>query len=142
MNRLLFLTTLFSILLLTSCKRSFQPIDYGKEACAHCRMMIMDKKFACEIVDKKGKTYKFDDLICMRKFTSEQSLQENELLLFVAAFNEPDKFIDAKKAILLKADVFKSPMNGGLIAVETAESAAHIQHSVNDAQTMAWHNLK
>jgi len=142
MNRLLFLAALFTTLLLSSCKRSFQPIDYGKESCAHCRMAIMDKKFACEIVDKNGKAYKFDDLICMRKYTSEQSMQENGLLLFVAAFNEPDKFLDAKTAILLKADVFRSPMSGGLIAVETAEAAAHIQHTVKHAEKMAWHDLK
>ncbi|SHN42441.1 hypothetical protein [Chitinophaga sp. CF418] len=142
MNNLLFLAAIFIALLLTSCKRSFQPIDYGKEACAHCRMVIIDKKFACEIVDKNGKAYKFDDLICMKKFTGEQSMQENELLLFVAAFNEPDKYIDAKKAILLKADVFKSPMSGGLIAVETAEAATHIQHSVTHAQKTTWQDLK
>ncbi|WP_176842155.1 nitrous oxide reductase accessory protein NosL [Chitinophaga filiformis] len=142
MNRLLFLAAVLSVLLLTSCKRSFQPIDYGKESCAHCRMAIMDKKFACEIVDKNGKAYKFDDLICMRKYASEHSLQENDLLLFVAAFNEPDKFIDAKTAILLKADAFRSPMSGGLIAVETAAAATHIQHTVEHAEKTTWFNLK
>lgn len=142
MNKLFFLATVFSMLFFTSCKRSFQPIDYGKESCAHCKMVIMDKKFACEIVDKKGKAYKFDDLICMRKFSSEQSLQENELLIFVAAFNDPGKFIDAKKAILLKADAFRTPMSGGLVAVETAEAAADIQQSVEHAEKTAWHDLK
>jgi len=40
--------------LLSACSRAPEPIVYGKDACTHCKMTIMDKRFAAEIITSKG----------------------------------------------------------------------------------------
>lgn len=141
MKRNLILAVVFTVTVFTSCKRNFQAIDYGKEACAHCKMTIMDKKFAAEIVDKKGKAYKFDDLICMKDFALEKNLNEQDLLLFVADYKNPDNILDLKKAFLLWGSAFKSPMNGGLAAFASQQEAADLQQQAS-SQATRWNSLK
>ena len=55
-------------LLVFSCNSSPQPIDYGNDGCHFCKMTIVDKVHAAEIVTKKGKVYKFDATECMVNF--------------------------------------------------------------------------
>jgi copper chaperone NosL len=47
---------------LNGCSQSPQPIKYGAEECANCKMTIMNPRFAGEIITVKGKIYKFDDV--------------------------------------------------------------------------------
>lgn len=141
MKNLSLLSTVFFLMVLTSCKRSFQPIDYGKEACTHCKMTIMDKKFAAEIVDEKGKAFKFDDLVCLKDFIADKKLDETKLLLFVADYNNPSEFIDVKKALLLEGEQFKSPMSGNLAAFATEQTQTKWQQQTG-AKNILWNSLK
>jgi len=54
--------------LLTACSHEPDPIRYGKDACAHCKMTIMDKRFSAELITAKGKVFKFDAAECMAGF--------------------------------------------------------------------------
>ena len=142
MKNLLLLTAVFSTVLFVSCKREFQPIDYGKDACSHCKMTIMDKKFAAEVVDKKGKVFKFDDLICMKDFVQDKSWNENDLLLFVADYKNPDdNFLDVNNSFLLQGEAFKSPMNGNVAAFASQQDASELQ-TQTAAQVIEWNGLK
>jgi copper chaperone NosL len=141
MKNISLLTAVFFSILFVSCKRSFQPIEYGKEACSHCKMTIMDKKFACEIVDKKGKVFKFDDMLCMKDFANDKKMNDEELLLFVADYKNPDsKFLDVKNAYLLQSEVFKTPMNGHVAAFSSSEEVSGSDQT--NAQPIGWSNLK
>jgi copper chaperone NosL len=142
MKNLILLTAVFCLVLFASCKRGFQPIDYGKDACAHCKMTIMDKKFAAEIVDKKGKVFKFDDLLCMKDYVQDHNLNSDELLLLVANFKNPEgDFLDVKNSFLLQSEAFKSPMNGHVAAFASQNEATDVQHETN-AQSVDWSSLK
>ncbi|MCC6725443.1 MAG: hypothetical protein IT258_13125, partial [Saprospiraceae bacterium] len=46
--------------LLTACTPTAEPISFGEDMCAHCKMTIVDEQFAAEAVSQKGKVYKFD----------------------------------------------------------------------------------
>jgi copper chaperone NosL len=105
-------------------------------------MTIVDTRFAAEIVTPKGKAYKFDDVVCLKQFATESEKNEEGTKYFVADYtNDKDKFLEATKAIYLKSEFFKSPMNGNSAAFSTQEIAKHLADSLN-LQPISWNNLK
>lgn len=121
--------TVTIICLLSACSRAPEPIQYGKDACTHCRMTIMDKRFAAEIVTAKGKVFKFDAAECMADFLKEKpEIAANEESIFlVSDFNHPGRFVDARKSFFLKDNSLSSPMGGNLAAFTSENSAKSIQ---------------
>ena len=133
---------LFTILLFTtSCKKSFVPIDYGKDNCAHCRMTIVDDRYAAEFVNEKGKAFKFDDIQCMLQFMNENTITENNLYFVEDYFKTTTGMIDAQNAIFLHHDFFNSPMNGDIAAFASETELKSLKDSLN-ASIMKWENLQ
>lgn len=132
---------LFACLSLTSCSRGYEPISYGEEACAHCRMTIVDDRFAAELVDEKGKTYKFDDLQCMKQYINENKKEGKNMLFVEDYLKKTDRPIDATKAVILQHDFFASPMNGNYAAFESDKDAQHLKDSLG-ITALSWNNLK
>lgn len=131
-----------SLIGLVGCKREFEPINYGHEACAHCRMTIMDKRFAAEILTGKGKAIKFDDFGCLLKYVKDNHFNDPESMIFVADYNNINgKFLDAHQAIYLHSEQLKSPMGGNYAASSTMASANGLNASLNGA-LLHWNNLK
>lgn len=115
---------LLSAVCLTSCKQQFEPINYGHDACTHCKMTIMDKRFAAEILTGKGKAIKFDDLGCLLKYVKDENFKDADAKMFVADYDHPDaQFLDVRHAIFLHDETFKSPMNGNLAATASEKGA-------------------
>ena len=104
---------------LLSCSVSPEPLVLGKDACYTCKMTLMDKKFGAEIVTKKGKIYKFDDLNCMIKFISSgYEPPENIAFQLAVDFSNPEKLIDTRQAFYSQSDQVKSPMSSHVAAFE------------------------
>ena len=59
------LSLLSLALLVASCAPKAEPIDYGKEECAFCKMTIVSPQFASEVVTQKSKAFKYDAVECM-----------------------------------------------------------------------------
>ena len=115
---------MFSTACLAGCKRQFQPIKFGHDACTHCKMTIMDKRFAAEILTGTGKAIKFDDLGCLLRYVKDEKFNDPEATIFVADYDHPDtQFLDARQAIFLHDERFKSPMNGNLAAAVSEKEA-------------------
>ena len=89
-------------LLMASCAPKAEPIDYGKEECAFCKMTIVSPQFAAEVVTQKSKAFKYD------------YLKEGNL-------------IDATKATYLISPEIQSPMGAHLAAFASREDAQKIQ---------------
>ena len=107
---------------LLSCSVNPEPLVLGKDACYTCKMTLMDKKFGAEIVTKKGKVYKFDDLNCMIKFTSSgYEPAENIAFQLAVDFSNPEKLIDTQQAFYSQSDQVKSPMASHVAAFEKKE---------------------
>ncbi|HJP63703.1 MAG TPA: nitrous oxide reductase accessory protein NosL [Mucilaginibacter sp.] len=125
--------------LLVACSRAPEPISYGKDACAHCKMTIMDKRFASEISTAKGKVFKFDAAECMADFLNEnQAIVANEKSVFlVCDFNRPGQFADAKKSWFLTDKSLSSPMGANLAAF-SSERSAKAQAKDNSAKIQTW----
>lgn len=123
--------------LTTGCSRAYEPIDYGKDACAHCKMTIMDARFAAELITPKGKVYKFDDISCMRALTTE--LPGSMLFVndYTAAQVTP---LNAATAVYLQHESFSSPMNGNLAAFGSTGAAKPLQDSLQ-LELLTWETL-
>lgn len=124
--------TLLLLLLLESCTRVSEPIDYGKDSCEYCKMSIVDNRFASELVSDKGKVYKFDDIGCMLNFMKESAVDPKTCLFFVSDFAAgKTTFIDGKKAVFLHHVFFKSPMNGDYAAFSSIKTTRPYMDSLH-----------
>lgn len=132
---------LVSVVCLTACKRKFEPINYGHDACTHCRMTIMDKHFAAELITSKGKTFKFDDFGCLLKYVKDEHFDTKDALVFVADFNHPEgEFLDARHAVFIYDETFGSPMNGNFAAT-VSEAKANELNAGRHGKLLTWINL-
>jgi hypothetical protein len=77
----------------------------------------------------------------MKDFANDKKMNDEELLLFVADYKNPDsKFLDVKNAYLLQSEVFKTPMNGHVAAFSSSEEVSGSDQT--NAQPIGWSNLK
>lgn len=112
------------MVILISCTGGFKPINYGKDECDNCRMTIMDKKFAAEILSHKGKAYKFDDLVCAKQFVENKKIDSKAIAdILVNNYNNPGEFIKLKESFMVSNEWLKSPMNGNMAAFSASEEA-------------------
>lgn len=106
-----------------SCTPRPEPLVFGQDACYTCKMTLMDNKFGAELVTRKGKVFKFDDLNCMLNFYhSEYEPTADFAYVQVIDFANPEKLIDAQHAWYLKSDNIRTPMASGVAAFESEES--------------------
>ncbi|MEW4923899.1 nitrous oxide reductase accessory protein NosL [Algibacter sp. 2305UL17-15] len=119
-------STIALILMLISCNVSPKPIEYGSDGCYFCKMTIVDKVHAAEIVTKKGKVYKFDATECMINFMDD--FDTSEIALYLSNnYTEPEALIDATKATFLISENIPSPMGAFLSAFKNRADAEKTQ---------------
>lgn len=132
---------LLGTIFLAGCKRQFEPITYGREACTHCKMTIMDKRFAAEIITSKGKAIKFDDFGCLLSWLKSEKFKDPGAMIFVADFDHPGgDFLNARNAIFTRDETFKSPMNGNLAASASEIEANRLTKDMH-GQLLTWLEL-
>jgi copper chaperone NosL len=132
--------SIFALLLLFfSCNVSPKPIDYGNDGCHFCKMTIVDKVHAAEIVTNKGKIYKFDATECMVNFMKEFDTSEIELYLS-NNYTEPGILINATQATFLISKNVPSPMGAFLSAFKNKTDAEKMQ-SEKGGELYTWDEL-
>ena len=139
MQRLKQFSFVVSLLVLTSCNIGPKAIVYGNDGCHFCKMTIVDKVHAAEIVTKKGKIYTFDATECMVNFQKEFDTLEIKLYLS-NNYNEPEALIDATKATFLISKNIPSPMGAYLSAFKTKNEALMVQ-SEKGGTLYSWQEL-
>lgn len=121
------------------CNVSPQAIDYGNDGCYYCKMTIVDKIHAAEIVTNKGKVYKFDAAECMLHFMED--FDESQIKLYLTnSFTEPETLIDATKATYIISKNIPSPMGAYLSAFKNEADAKKIQ-SEKGGELYTWQSL-
>lgn len=130
------------LMMLASCAREGPRIDYGKAECAHCRMNVMDPRFAAAIITKAGRQYVFDDATCMASFVANGNVEEAELAgWYVCDHVRPGNFLDATKVFYVHGPAFRSPMRGDVAAFAT--SADRDQALARDGgEVLDWQRTK
>lgn len=97
------------------------PIEKDKDICDYCKMVISDLKFAGEIIDKKGKVYKFDDLTCLRSFYKLR--REDIKIVYLVPYEDEKKLLLSDKAFILKSEKIRGPMGGNYLVFENENNA-------------------
>ena len=110
------------MLLLSSCSTDPQPITAGKDACSFCKMGVADPRFGAELITRKGKIYKFDDLHCYMKFRESGTVRKEEVqATYVVDYEAPHDLIDLDKAFLLQSGALKSPMGSNVAGFKSEQ---------------------
>lgn len=95
-------------------------------------MTITDAKFAAEIVTKKGKIYKFDDIHCVQGFLKTKAIDKSSIsATYFTDFTNPSNLLNAQQSYLLKSEQIKSPMNGNIAAFSNIDSFKKYQQQYN-----------
>ena len=139
MQRLKQFSSAVTLLVLTSCNIAPKALVYGNDGCHFCKMTIVDKIHAAEIVTNKGKIYTFDATECMVNFQKEFNTSEIKLYLS-NNYNKPEALIDATKATFLISKNIPSPMGAYLSAFETKNEALMVQ-SEKGGTIYSWQEL-
>jgi copper chaperone NosL len=138
---LAFAVSSLPLLLLLSCTVKTEPFTYGKDNCYFCKMGIIDPKYGGEVVTKKSKVYKFDDVICMVRFLQSGVLKDEEVAKkAVINFEKENDFLDVNKMIFWVSPELRSPMGSNAAAFATAQ-AAEKTRSGKDGQFFSWDEL-
>ena len=121
-----------------SCNLSPEPINYGKDECEYCRMLISDNRYGSEVITDKGKIYKFDSIECLVEYALEQNILGDEKQTFlVTDFSNPLKLVDAKSAFYVHNDNIRSPMGLNVSAFGN-ESDMQKFFSDNNGRKIIW----
>jgi copper chaperone NosL len=124
-----------------SCSVKPEPLQYGKDACHHCKMVLMDDKFGAEIVSAKGKIFKFDDVSCLMSFINSAHLDGKEIAqCMIVDFASPGALIDARSAFYVKASAIKSPMAGNIAAFHD-EATRNSYNQSWKGEELSWNEL-
>ena len=106
-----------------ACATEPEPLHYGQDTCHFCKMTLMDQKFGAELVTRKGKVYKFDDIKCFLNYYNSANESYNDFShKLVIDYSNPGRWINAQDAFYLKSEKIKSPMAGELAAFEKKDS--------------------
>jgi copper chaperone NosL len=108
------------------CEPKPQPINYGSDECAYCRMMITDAEFGSQIVNNQGRAYKFDSVECMAAYDLTED-GENFHSKWVPNFLDIDEWLKAEDAVYLHSETLRSPMGLFLSAYSNRESAEEMK---------------
>ena len=130
------------VFLVTGCKAKPEKIAFGKDSCAECKMTIVDPRFGGEIVTKKGRVYKFDDVHCVALFMERRGVEMSNIsqTLFVN-YNNSDDLIKVRAAEFVVSSSLKSPMGGNAAAFKTQAEAKKKAAEIEGSKVTDWATL-
>lgn len=135
------ITAVLLLIFLSSCNTAPQPIKIGTDTCVFCKMTISDNRFGGEILTKKGKTYKFDDIHCLMSFKKSDVLNKEIISnIYFVNFEGTHNFIEASKAHLFKSDALHTPMAGNIAAFDNEQSLNNTAQKFKGSE-VTWNDL-
>lgn len=137
MRNLLYILVLF---ILTGCEVQPVPIMFGKEECSFCKMTIVDRQHAAQLVTKKGKQFKFDAIECMlNSLNQKHNAQENQIYL-VSDYGK-GTMTKAEDATYLVSQAIKSPM-GAFLSAFSSRTEAMTTKDLHGGEIYTWEEIK
>lgn len=128
------------MLITFSCSNSPEPINYGEDACDYCRMSIVDKQHAAQLVTNKGKNYKYDAIECMMNDLRNWERPPVAIHL-VADYSNPGIMTDALSASYLISKEIPSPM-GEFLSAFADESKRDEFYNLSGGESFKWAQLE
>ena len=127
---------------LTGCRAGAEPMRYGQDECASCKMIVSDPRFGAQLVTRKGKVLKFDDVGCMSDFIRQGGVARAEVLhQFVSDFTRPNAFIPVEQAFFLKNDELRSPMRSDCAAFASEAELLKTKGELGAGEMARWTSI-
>lgn len=116
------------LLLFTGCGPRAQPdapprIRWGEDTCAFCKMIASEARYAGGYTAPDGRVRAYDDLGCL--FRDQQAHRIDPTRLWVMDY-ERGIWLKATKAFYVRSEALHTPMDGGLVAVQSRLAAERI----------------
>lgn len=127
-----------ALFIFSSCSTKPQPIQFGVDNCDFCKMTISDQRYGAELVTKKGRIFKFDDIHCIKGFIENGQVKSEDIAgSWLVDFSIPEKLIPTKESHLFLSEQLKSPMGSNIAAFENAKEMTKIQKNYSGTE-MKW----
>jgi copper chaperone NosL len=108
-----------------------RAIQYGADACDHCRMTIADPRFAAQLVTRTGKIFRFDDPRCLANFVTAAHVPSAAVhSIWLNDYGAPESRVQADAAVFVTSDEIRAPMNGQTAAFAARTDAEALQRTV------------
>lgn len=120
---------LFAILGFAGCGGDELPhIRYGNDACARCRMIINDDRFAAASTLPSGESLKFDDIGCLIDYLEAEAVTGARH--WVRGY-QSQQWSGTEDAYFVYGPKLQTPMASGVAAVNTRQEAETLAHEWN-----------
>ncbi|HET6924177.1 MAG TPA: hypothetical protein VFI16_13600 [Anaeromyxobacteraceae bacterium] len=96
-------------------------LDTRNDACAHCRMVVSDARFAAQLAAPGEEPRFFDDLGCLRDWLKGQPRLPRGSVAFVAD-HRTREWVRAAEATFTRNQALRTPMSSQLLAHAGAAS--------------------
>lgn len=135
-------TLIIAIIGLSSCNAAPVPIKVGSDNCDFCKMGIADARFGAEVLNKKGKAWKFDDVHCLISFLKEGTLKGGDVKdVYFVRFDDGHELLPSGKALLLQGEGIHSPMGGNVAAFADKNGLSTAMQQLGGKE-VKWEELK
>ncbi|MBI4227295.1 MAG: nitrous oxide reductase accessory protein NosL [Candidatus Omnitrophica bacterium] len=104
------------------------PIRYGESACAECRMIINEARYAAAALTEAGDAARFDSIECLARSLRQERPPPAQM--WVHDY-EQDRWLAAAEAFYVVSPALRTPMGQGIVAVATASDAARLAGQVH-----------
>lgn len=132
---------IFPAIFLASCSTEPQQINYGKDACAFCKMNIVDPRFSAQCMSNKGKSFKFDDIHCLSSFLKMEAFGGMSFLVFIFLILQEKAY--GSNQILhfcFPVILLRSPMGGNMAAFISEQDRDEAMKEYN-GQKIVWEDI-
>lgn len=132
---------LAAVLFLPGCDNGPVAIEYGRDECAVCKMILVDSRYGTEFITGKGKVHKFDDVNCLVEFMARDDAPAGRGL--VIDFKRVNHFLDVDQAVYLKHPGLRTPMGSGIACFVDKDAALAVDSELGGGGTLiGWEDVK
>ena len=123
-----------------SCDIKPAEINYGKDGCHFCSMTIIDNQHAAQLLNDKGKAFKYDAIECMLNDLKRRASSEIGMIL-VSDYKRPGEFVLAEEATYLISPAIPSPM-GAFLTAGQEEAQILALKEAQGGDIYSWQSIK
>jgi copper chaperone NosL len=124
----------------SSCNIGPVPLTLGTDDCDFCKMTIADAHYGAEIVTKKGRIYKFDDIHCLLTYLKGNEVSRSDVKNYYLVDFDSHSLKEASTLFLLKSEELKTPMGGNVAAFESEQNMKALMEKYKGAP-IKWEDL-
>jgi copper chaperone NosL len=96
-------------------------LDVNQVACAYCRMIVSDHRFASQVVSRREEPRFFDDLGCLSNFIESSGGLPEGSVVYVSD-HRTTRWVSLDAAVLTRVDSITAPMGSHVVAHESIAS--------------------